>query len=97
MKKVILLVAVIATTFVSCGGDDKTKDGEEKKALTVCDCVNGFEDMQKEMEAAGEDEEKKKDIEEKYGKIEEECEKMGKDKSEEEMKKLMEEAEKCKH
>ena len=84
MKKVLLSVAVVAAfAFASCGGP------------SICDCMDAQKEMMKEMEAAGDDEAKIKEVEEKYKSKEEECKKLGEGKSDEEMKKLMEEAEKC--
>lgn len=84
MKKVMLSVAVVAAfAFASCGGP------------SVCDCVKAQEEMMKEMDAAGDDEAKAKEVEEKFKSKQEECKKLGEGKSDDEKKKLMEEAAKC--
>ena len=80
MKKLLILPAF--AFLASCGG------------MSVCDCVAKEKEMRKEMEAATDDEARKK-IEEKYKSAEEECKKMVEGKTDEEKKKLMEEAEKC--
>jgi len=96
MKKLILSTAVIiAFALSSCGG----KDGEDQKDAagpTICDCVKMGEEVQKEMEEAGGDEAKLKEIEEKYELKAEECKKLVEGKSDDQMKKLQEEASKCK-
>jgi hypothetical protein len=88
MKKVLLSVAVATTfAFTSCGG------------VSICDCVKAFDEMSKEIEAAGGDEAKIKAVEEKYKSQEEACKKLGEDAEkagEEEQKKMMEEAANCK-
>lgn len=85
MKKVIYSVAIVATmALASCGG------------ASVCDCVKAFDEMSKEMKEAGDDEAKIKEIEEKYKSKEEECKKLGEGKSDEEKKKMAEEAKNCK-
>ena len=103
MKKMFVMLAV-ATSMVlgSCGGDDAkgddAKSGDAAKggaALTVCDCVNLGKEISKEMAAAGSDAAKAKELEEKYKKKAEECREMGKDASDEEKKKMMEEARNC--
>jgi hypothetical protein len=53
-------------------------------------------EAEKEMEAAGGDEAKIKEIGEKYKAKAEECKKLGEGKSEEELKKMAEEAKNCK-
>lgn len=73
-------LAVVSFLAVSCGP-------------SVCDCMNGGKEMRKEMEEAGDDEEKVKSIEEKYNSMKEECEKMAEDMGMEEM---MKKAEECK-
>lgn len=94
MKKTLLLAGtLLAISFTSCGGGEENK--EEKKAMTVCDCMKASEDMMQEADEAAGDEAKMKEIEEKYKSQIEECKKMGEGKSEEEMKALMEEAKKC--
>jgi hypothetical protein len=81
MKKVIYSVAIVATmALASCGGSE------------VCDCVNLAGEMEKEMKADGADMEK---VQEKYKDKMEACKKLGEGKSEEEMKKLQEEAKAC--
>jgi hypothetical protein len=86
MKKVLLSVAVATTfAFTSCGG------------VSICDCAKTLpEAMMKDYEAAAGDEAKMKEIAEKYKPQMEACEKLGKDASEEEQKKMMEEAANCK-
>ena len=86
MKKVIYSVAIVATmAFASCGGGS-----------SICDCVKMSGEAEKEMEAAGGDEAKIKEIGEKYKAKAEECKKLGEGKSEEELKKMAEEAKNCK-
>ena len=85
MKKIMFsLVAVAALALVSCGGP------------SVCDCVKMGEEMAKEMKDASGDEAKMKEITEKYEKKAKECDKLTEGKSDEEKKKMMEEAAKCK-
>jgi len=76
-------VAVATTVLLSsCGGAD------------MCSCMDGQEKMMKEMDEAGDDEAKLKEIEESYKAQMEECKKLG-EKMQEEMKDLSpEEAEK---
>ncbi|MEZ4938439.1 MAG: hypothetical protein R2799_12690 [Crocinitomicaceae bacterium] len=83
MKKVILSAVAASFLLASCGPD-------------VCDCMDTFEKMGKEMQEAGGDADKMKEIEEKYKGDIEACKKLEEGKSDEEKKKLMEEAEKCK-
>lgn len=96
-KKSILLFAVAATLiFSSCG---EAKEGEKKdSAPTVCDCVKMSEEMMNEMQEAGADEAKMKEIEEKYKETAEACKKLGEaaEGDPEAMKKLQEEASNCK-
>jgi len=103
MKKMFVMLAV-ATSMVlgSCGGDDAkgddAKSGDAAKggaALTVCDCVNLGKEIMKEMESVGGDAAKAKEIEEKYKKKADECREMEKNASEEDQKKMMEEARNC--
>ncbi len=82
MKK-ILLVAVLGTALVSCGGP------------SVCDCTQKGKEMMKEMTDA-KDDAAKKAVEEKYKGEMEACEKLGEGKSPEELKEMMKEAESCK-
>ena len=72
--------------------EDDKEDGDKEGSgsLSVCDCVSMGEDMVKEMKDAGDDEDKLKEIEEKYKEKAEECEKMAEDMSEEDAKKAME-------
>ena len=92
MKKAMLSVAVMfaALTITSCGDDKEDGDKEGSGSLSVCDCVSMGEDMVKEMKDAGDDEDKLKEIEEKYKEKAEECEKMAEDMSEVDAKKAME-------
>lgn len=83
MKKVLLSAVAAGFLLASCGSD-------------VCDCVNGMEEMGKKMEEAKGDEEKMKKIQEEYKDLLDKCEKLGEGKSEDEMKKLEEEAKNCK-
>ena len=94
MKKMMFsLVAVAALALVSCG----SKDAENKEGgLSVCDCVKMGEEAAKEINDAKGDEAKLKEITEKYEKKAEECKKLGEGKSDEEKKKMAEEAAKCK-
>ena len=99
MKKMMFsLVAVAALALVSCGSKEaENKDAENKEGgPSVCDCVKMGEEAAKEMKDANGDEAKLKEITEKYEKKAEECKKLGEGKSDEEKKKMMEEAAKCK-
>jgi basic membrane lipoprotein Med (substrate-binding protein (PBP1-ABC) superfamily) len=94
MKKVFFTLTAIAVIgLTSCGDKDKEK---EASGPTVCDCVKMGEEAEKEYRNAGDDEEKLKQIDEKYNKKYKECDELVKGKSDEELTKLMEEAEKCK-
>lgn len=95
MKKTLIMAsAILAISFTSCGGGEE-KEGENK-AMSVCDCMAASDEMMNEVDKAEGDDAKMKEIEEKYKSKMEECKKMGEGKSEEEMKALMEEAQKCK-
>ena len=88
MKKVIYSVAIVATmALASCGG-----------APSICDCVTMGEEAQKEMEEAGEDEAKIKEVEEKYKDKADACKKLGEEakKDEAKAKEMMEEMKNCK-
>ncbi|MEZ4938440.1 MAG: hypothetical protein R2799_12695 [Crocinitomicaceae bacterium] len=82
MKKV--LFSAVAATFLlaSCGPD-------------ICDCVEGRKEMREKIKEADGDEDKIKAIKEEYDDLKEQCKKLGEGKSDEEKKKMMEEAEKC--
>lgn len=96
MKKTLIMAStILAISFTSCGGGEENKEGENK-TMSVCDCMAASDEMMNEVEQAGTDEAKMKEIEEKYKSKMEECKKMGEGKSEEEMKALMEEAKNCK-
>ncbi len=82
MKKVILSAVAASFLLASCGPD-------------VCDCVNGFKDLEKKMEEAAGDEDKMKEIEKEAKELEEKCKKLEEGKSDEEKKKMMEEAKNC--
>jgi hypothetical protein len=74
MKKVLLTLTVAAgLAMTSCGG------------LDMCSCFEKQTEMSKELEAAGDDEAKQKEVEEKYKADEEACKKIG-DALKEEMK-----------
>ena len=65
MKKVLLTLTVAAgLAMTSCGGMD------------MCSCFEKGMEMSKEMEAAGDDEAKQKEVKEKYKADEEACEKL---------------------
>ena len=81
------MTAIASLGMISCGGDE---ENEEDKKMSVCDCVGMSEKMRNEVVDGNYEE-----VEEKYKKEMEECEKMFEDASEEEQKKIMEEAEKC--
>jgi hypothetical protein len=83
MKKVLFSAIVAGFLFASCGSD-------------VCDCVNAMEEMEKKMKDADGDMDKIKKVQEEYKDQLEKCEKLGEGKSEDEMKKLEEEAKNCK-
>ena len=82
MKKLFIVPAL--AFLVSCGG-----------GMSVCDCKKKMEEMSKDLVDAGADEAKMKEIEEKYKADIESCKKLGEGKTEEEQKKMMEEAAKC--
>jgi hypothetical protein len=89
MKKTILgAAAVVMLLAASCGGSE------------VCDCVELNVSIMKEIKDAKMDPAKMKDIETKYKADFETClalrkDKSGKDKSEEELKKMEEESKNC--
>ena len=89
MKKTILgAAAVVMLLAASCGGSE------------VCDCVELNVAIMKEVKDAKMDPSKMKDIEAKYKEDYEKCialrkDKSGKDKSDEELKKMEEETKKC--
>jgi len=93
MKKSIFAIAVAALILGSCGGADSEK---KEEAMTVCDCVRISKEMMKDIETAGSDMTKMSEIEEKYKNEIEACKKLGEGKTDEEMKKLEEEAKNCK-
>ncbi|MCB0478076.1 MAG: hypothetical protein KDC84_07930 [Crocinitomicaceae bacterium] len=82
MKKVILSAVAASFLLASCGPD-------------ICDCMDTFKKMGEELKEANGDEAKMKEIEEKYKGDIEACKKLDEGKSDEEKKKMMEEAEKC--
>ena len=57
MKKLFIVLSVVALGFTSCGeasgeasGDEKKSDGGSEKAVssTVCDCIDSRLDMMKD-------------------------------------------------
>jgi len=97
MKKSILLISTISILVLSACSESKDKEDDKKSSeISVCECVKMSEEMMKEMEGVIDDEVKMKEIEEKYKETAEACKKLGEGKSDEEMKKLQEEASKCK-
>ncbi len=86
MKKTLAILAASALLF-SCGGGP----------TTPCDCAQALQDMNTEYEEARGDEAKEKALQEKFEKLNEECEalrdEMGKDKYMEELEKCLEEME----
>mgnify|MGYP003394830087 CR=1 FL=1 len=93
MKKVVFPIVVVALILGSCGGAESEK---KEESVSVCDCMDAMEEMMKEVEVAGGDESKMKEIEEKYKDKAEACKKLGEGKSDEEKKKMAEEAKNCK-
>ena len=82
MKKLFIVPAL--AFLVSCGG-----------GMSVCDCKKKMDEMSKEIVEAGADEAKMKEIQDKYKADIEACTKMAEGKTEEEQKKMAEEAAKC--
>lgn len=76
-------VAVATIGLASCGGP------------SICDCVKAEEEMRKALDEAGDDEAKVKEVKESFKDKEEACKKLAEGKSEDELKELMKEAEKC--
>jgi hypothetical protein len=71
MKKLILPVCLSMLLFTACGGDEEEKDGDDKKSLSICACMDeankGDEadaDTMKECEAMAKDMDKDKLMEE---------------------------------
>lgn len=85
MKKYLILVPAFLLFLSSCGG-----------GADVCSCKKTMEDMSKDMEAAGSDETKMKEIATKYAADAEKCKNLGEGKSEEDLKKMAEEMKNCK-
>jgi hypothetical protein len=83
MKKLIFCASAALVMLASCGKSE------------VCGCIDTAANVQKELQAAKGDKTKEKAIEEKYKSDEEKCKKLGEGKSEEDRKKIMEEAKKC--
>lgn len=72
MKKVLLTLTVAAgLAMTSCGGSD------------MCSCFETQLEMSKELKAAGDDQEKKDAVKEKYKADEEACKELGKTMQEE--------------
>ena len=103
MKK-LFVAATLGLALISCGGEDEKTQTSEKKensiktenvAPTVCDCVEWSNSMMKEM-VDTKDDAAKKALEEKYADKIKACDKLGEGKTPEEIKKMMEEAERCK-
>ena len=97
MKK-LFVAATLGLALVSCGGEDEKSENSgktENTAPTVCDCVEWSNSMMKEM-VDTKDDAAKKALEEKYADKIKACDKLGEGKTPEEMKKMMEEAERCK-
>jgi hypothetical protein len=66
MKKVLLTLTVAAgLAMTSCGGTD------------MCSCFETQMEMSKELEAAGDDEAKQKEVEDKYKADKDACKKLG--------------------
>jgi hypothetical protein len=82
MKKVLLSAVAASFLLASCGPD-------------ICDCVEGRKEMSKKISDAEGDEEKIEKIKEEYKDLKEKCSKLGEGKSDEEKKKMMEEAKEC--
>ena len=88
----VMLAVASSMVLASCGGDDAKEGG----AMSVCDCVKAEKEYLQERSSARGDEGKMKEIDEKFKSKKDQCEKMMKDASEEDQKKMMEEARNCK-
>ena len=100
MKKLFIVLSVVALGFTSCGeasgeasGDEKKSDGGSEKAVssTVCDCIDSRLDMMKDVMNGMSEE----DAEKKYGEKKKACMAMGEGKTTEEIDALNKEAEDC--
>lgn len=95
-KIIITLTAFSLLIITSCGGAKEGDEKEGSKVPTVCECMDAMNQMMEEMQEAGMDEAKAKEIEEKYKDKADACKKLGEGLSEEEKAKLQEEARNCK-
>ena len=100
MKKLFIVLSVVALGFTSCGeasgeasGDEKKSDGGSEKAVssTVCDCIDSRLDMMKDVMNGMSEE----DAEKKYGEKKKACMSMGEGKTPEEIEAINNEAESC--
>ena len=92
MKKLMTL-PLVALMMVACGDKNKT-EGDD---ISICDCVNMMEEMQKKMQDIDySNEEAMKAIEEEYKDKADACQKLGEGKTPEEMEEMEKEAEECK-
>ena len=95
MKKGIVLKSLIVGTallLTNCGDKNETAKEEVpvKKEMDMCSCFEKQQEMNAELEAAGNDEKMLEAIESKFKEDREACEKLG-EKMQEEMKDLSEE------
>jgi hypothetical protein len=95
LTKTLIAFAVIGF-LTSCGGEKKAEAGKEEES-EICTCVSANLSMTKDMIASGRDanEDKIKEIENKYEAKMEKCRKLAEGKSQEELNKMEEEVKKC--
>ena len=94
-KIIIGLLVIGVFVYVLFLSEKKEVIAKEKEEITVCDCLMEEKDMREEMQDANGDQVKIMEIQQKYEPVKKACQKLGEGKSEEELKKLMVEAEKC--
>ncbi|MDC0272457.1 hypothetical protein OAM07_06445 [Crocinitomicaceae bacterium] len=100
MKKLFIVLSVVALGFTSCGeasgeasGDKKKAEGSSQKAIpsVVCDCIDSRLNMMKDVMNGMSDE----DAELKYAEDKKTCMAMGEGKTPQEIDTLNKEAEDC--
>ncbi|MBT5439066.1 MAG: hypothetical protein HOK92_07670 [Flavobacteriales bacterium] len=100
MKKLFIVLSVVALGFTSCGeasgeasGDKKKAEGSSQKAIpsVVCDCIDSRLNMMKDVMNGMSDE----DAELKYAEDKKTCMAMGEGKTPQEIDALNKEAEDC--
>lgn len=100
MKKLFIVLSVVALGFTSCGeasgeasGDNKKAEGSSQKAISsaVCDCIDSRLNMMKDVMNGMSD----KDAELKYAEDKKTCMAMGEGKTPQEIDALNKEAEDC--